>query len=551
LESRIDMRISGSRALYTIPAFLVLVWGFALQNEGPVPKWEDLYWEADFGSVLEHLDKRERKDLGAEDALLLAECLARSGRGSEAAKAMGELIDITPRDLPPRLKSRTSATAGIVLFSLGRGDEARRRIRSALEQEPVSERALLAAVFLALEDRSAAEAVRWYEELARLRPERADSYLLYLVGLEVKKAEVYADGLRANARLSRRILGKGFFSVSSSSPESVIPFAPDLENRRTNVVIYEKKGARFKVLLDSGNRAGWTVHNPELLELLNSRRGGRIFSGIGTHPVFLEGYSVFTPRLELGETTIIGLAALYVPKPHPDFYDANLNPVFTGNRVVSLDYDRRILVFRTKDEFEKDLDASSPARLKRFPWLGFGHPFVRVDVEDSPALALIETGAEDISLRLDYARRLGLPLTERQRYLATGEMTTYHLTPVRLDLGPFRFDRDAAEVWPFAGLAQPITGLIPDVIIGPRALDGGYVLSFDSFDNQIVLEERPKNASRPPIRPGSTAIRKTISQHHRGQTILSQARVDISWPAAFRGVTGHIQEFALFLALGT
>lgn len=93
---------------------------------------------------------------------------------------------------------------------------------------------------------------------------------------------------------------------------------------------------------------------------------------------------------------------------------------------------------------------------------------------------------------------LGLPLTGRERYLATGETATYHLMPVRLDLGPFRFERAAAEVWPFAGLAHPTTGLIADAVIGPRALDGGYVLSFDLFDNQIVLEERPKNASRPP-----------------------------------------------------
>lgn len=511
------MRISRAGALFAIPACLVLVWGFALQNEGPISKWEDLYWEADFVSVMDNLEKREGKELSAEDTLLLAECLARSGRGTEAVKAMGELIDDTPADLPPRLKSRASATAGIVLFSLGRGDEARRRIRSALEEKPVSERALLAAIFLDLEDRRAAEAVRWYEELARSQPDRADSYLLYLVGLEVysadrnppkmaqtyerrlsvrKKDKAYAEGLRANARLSRKVLDEGFFSVSGSGPKSVIPFVPDIENRRINVVIYEKKGARFKVLLDSGNRAGWTVHNPELLELLNSRRGGRILSEIGTHSGFLEGYSVFTPRLELGDTTIVGLTGLYVPKPHQDFYDATLNPGFVGNRVVSLDFNRGSLIFRTKDEFERNLNASSSARLEKFPWLGFGHPFVRVDVEDSPALALIETGAEDISLRLDYARRLGLPLTERKSYLATGETATYHLTPVRLELGPFRFERDAAEVWPFAGLSHPITGLIPDAVIGPRALDGRYVLSFDPFDNQIVLEESPKTVTR-------------------------------------------------------
>jgi len=97
---------------------------------------------------------------------------------------------------------------------------------------------------------------------------------------------------------------------------------------------------------------------------------------------------------------------------------------------------------------------------------------------------------------------LGLPLTGRERYLATGETATYHLMPVRLDLGPFRFERAAAEVWPFAGLAHPTTGLIADAVIGPRALDGGYVLSFDPFANRIVLEESPKNVT---LRPSGRA----------------------------------------------
>jgi hypothetical protein len=164
------------------------------------------------------------------------------------------------------------------------------------------------------------------------------------------------------------------------------------------------------VILDSGNRAGWTIHNPTLLRLLESRRGGRVFSEIGTQAGLLEGYALFT--------------------------------------------------IRTKDEFERALGAAPTGRVARFPWLGSGFAFVRAEVEDAQALVLVETGAEDISLHRDFAR-------------------------------------PAAEVWSFSGLAHPVSGLIPDVVIGPHALAGRYVLSFDPFDNQIVLEGPSNALSRP------------------------------------------------------
>ena len=40
--------------------------------------------------------------------------------------------------------------------------------------------------------------------------------------------------------------------------------------------------------------------------------------------------------IDFGDFKINGLPGLYIPKPRPDFYDANLNPSFIRNRVVTI-----------------------------------------------------------------------------------------------------------------------------------------------------------------------------------------------------------------------
>ncbi len=507
----------GPAHLITALLCVIIVGSPAWRKDGESRDLEASFWEADFNSILRRLNECEESDLSPEDRLLRIECLVRTGRRIEAEKLAGDLRTSRAGIYPFRLRSRVQATEGIVLFSLGRTDEARRRVQSALEEDPASPRAHLVMIFIALQDRKPFEAASWYEELVRIRPDLSKTYLIYLVGLEVYTAArdpqrmariyglrgkerdetgAYFEGLRTNARLVRKTLQKGFFSVSPLRPKAIFPFSRNPDDPRINVIVLEKKGTRFRVILDTGNRAGWTVHNPLLLGWLGSRRGGRVYSEIGIQAGFLEGSTVFTPRLELGGVSIIGLAGHYVPKPRPDFYDAGLNPAFIGNRVITLDYVERRLIIRTKSEFERALGAAPNEKVERFPWLGSGYAFIRVEIQGVRALALIETGAEDISLNLDWARRLGLHLKENERYLSTGETVRHHLAPVRLTLGRYRFERPAAEVWPLSGLAHPLSGLIPDVVIGPHAFAGRYVLSFDPFDHQIVLEEPPNAVSR-------------------------------------------------------
>ncbi len=107
--------------------------------------------------------------------------------------------------------------------------------------------------------------------------------------------------------------------------------------------------------------------------------------------------------------------------------------------MVTLDFAGGQLILRTKEEFELDLKSVPPEKTARFPWQGFGHVFLPVVCGGQEALALIETGAEDISLRLDFAQQRGFRLRARTRYLASGEEVAYHETQQRLSLGPFVF----------------------------------------------------------------------------------------------------------------
>jgi len=268
----------------------------------------------------------------------------------------------------------------------------------------------------------------------------------------------------------------------------VIPFARDLNDPRSNVVLYEAKGFAYRILLDTGNRAGWTIHHPGLLAQLKSRQGGRMFSEIGTHAGFLEGSFVFTKTLQLGALRLTGLAGLFIPKPQPDFYDAALNPAFIRNRSVTLDYGEG--TFRLDPPGIPGPGSGRTTAGARLPWFGDRYVYVPVKANGKDGLALIETGAKDIALNLDFARKFGCPLTSRTRYLASGEAVSYHETALSVSLGPFVFERGAVEVWPFQQLRDPLTGLVPDVVIGPEALAGSFILTLDPFENVVLIGKR-------------------------------------------------------------
>ena len=485
---------------------------FLTLNPGEVetPELEKLFWQADFASVIAHFEKQDERTLPLKDRLLWVECLARTGRGDQAEEKWHGFS----AGLPP--SSSVLAAQGSVYLAQGRREQAERAVAEALALEPVSEKAVLTRVLLSLFSRDFAGAERWYRQLRTMIPEFRGSLLVYLIGLEVYSArgdpqtlrllyeerasqwsvrdKKYAESLRANARLYQKALRLPLFSAAGPAAESVIPFVGNLEGSPSNVILYENKGLKYRVLLDTGNRAGWTIHHPELLRQLKSQPGGRVLSKIGTHPGLMEGTAILTEKLAFGALRLTGLAGLYVPKPQPEFYDANLNPSFIRNRVVTLDYVERQLRLGLPGIPRPEHAGTAAESTGKIPRFGYRHVYVPVKVGGVDGLALIETGAKDISLRLEFARRLGWPLAARTRYLANGESVSYHVTPLRVTLGPFVFERDAAEVWPFQQLMDPLSGLMPDVVIGPEALAGSFVLTFDPFEDLVLLEKRESPA---------------------------------------------------------
>jgi hypothetical protein len=306
-----------------------------------------------------------------------------------------------------------------------------------------------------------------------------------------KNDKRYYQNFIANSRFLKKALKGTLFDVETTADRVTVPFAGQTGSDDKKTILLNIKDKPYRVLLDTGNAVGWFVYSSELKEAVKVVRGGRAFTRMGIEDASLEGYHIYCKRIDFGNVTLSHLAGQFLAKPHPDFYDANLNPLFIRNRVVTLDFIRQEMVLTTKERFEKELTARQGVTLARLPWYGYERAFVPVVVAGTSGLGMIETGAEDIAVKLDFARRLGLPLKPQNRYLANGKVFQYHKTTVNVSVDKFTFQREGAEVWPLDRIYNPITGLTADVVIGPSALQGKFAVSFDPFEKKVILEYAP------------------------------------------------------------
>jgi len=468
-----------------------------------------LYSEAKFPLIAEYLNNKDYETLTHSEKLLLVECMARTAQGDEAEEKLNKIL----ADYPP--SSETFFTAGIVYFSKGRLHEASKYLDEALRLDPDCHKASLAKVMLHLYFQQYSEAQAMYEELARKYPEFAKSYLFHLVGIEVynasrnpmkiselhqKKADEYeekdkklGENYQKTARLFRKASRAQTYQLKTQRSMVAMPFAESLDQTPYVTVLLRIKDKNFKIILDTGNSAGWMVHSRELNKLLHSKGGGRLMAQIGTQAGLLYGHYIYCDQVDFGAVKIDHLVGGYVPKPNATFHDATLNPVFLRNRVMTLDFIEEKLIIRTKERFNKDLNSAAFDQSEHFtelPWYGYEHVFIPVSAEgEKPVIAMIETGAEDIALRLNFARKHRLPLEPKLKYLGTGEIVHYFKTPVKISAGDFHFNRNAADVWPLDRFYDRITGFAPDVIIGPSALKERFSLSFNPFEKKIVLAD--------------------------------------------------------------
>lgn len=500
-------KISFNRACLPLSVFFLLL--FINANQKEELDLTKAYWEANFSLIVDYFQKKDFKELPLQEKLLYIECLARTAQSQVAEEKMNQVL------ADNLISSDVLTTAGIVNFSMGRLKETEEFIDKALRLDPDHQKASLAKIMILLYLQQHREAEALYEKFVKKYRLLADTFFVYLVGTELyhasrnlrKISRLYErrankfrksekrnyENLKKNSRLFRKASRVEAFYVTTSKDKVVVPFAESLKQGQYAALYLEIKDKNFKVLLDTGNEVGWIIHSSELNKSLNSKKGGITLIQIGTEEGFLHGTHIYSKRLDFGDFSIDHLTGAYIPKPHQRYHEANFNPAFIRNRVVTLDYIGEKLILRTKERFDQDLNSVAASRLGDFtklPWFGYKHAFIPVLASGkTDALAMIETGAADITLRLDFARNLRLSLEPAVRYVSTGKEFRYHKTSIKISAGLFQFDRRGAEVWPLDRFLNRITGLAPDVIIGPSALKGRLVLSFDPFDKKIVLAD--------------------------------------------------------------
>lgn len=489
--------------------FIILIlWEFImffnpLPGLGETKPVDQLYLEAQFPRIIQYFEKKDYRALSLEEKLVFIESLARISRGLEAKDKLEPLLSAHSSE------AEVLATAGAVYLSLGDLDSAKTHIDQALAIKPGYEKAIISRIFLLLYHREFNKAKVLYEKLLSKDKEWWESEFVYLVGIDVFRAcgepqklnELYRtrakkikktnksqyESMKANWRMYRSAGQNILFQVSAGVDEVVVPFAVGGNTLRLNTISLTLKGKTFKVLLDTGNATGWLVHSRELNEILKPKTGGRTIARIGTEAGMLDGYRQYYKTIDFNTFKINHVNGIYVPKPHRDFPDANLNPSFIKDRVSTIDFIKRELVLRTREKFERYLSTCPKESFSRLPWYGYKFPAVPIVLKGKQGLAMIETGAEDVALKLDFVQGMQLQLIPRVKYLANGQVFKYHHAAVIFSVGQFLIRRQAAEVWPLDRFYNRITGISPDVVIGPRAFAGQFSITFNPFERQILL----------------------------------------------------------------
>jgi len=322
-------------------------------------------------------------------------------------------------------------------------------------------------------------------------PTLSSLYRGRMKSLKKRENRDYYENLKLNYKLYKKKQAHPF-RINASKDRIEIPFESGGKGM-LKVVPLNIREKRYTVLLDTGNTAGWLIHSRDLREELKSVRGGRVVMQVGTESGSLDGFNIFSRSVKFEDFSIDGLFGAYLPKPRADFFDANLNPAMLTGRIVSMDYIHNRLILRSQERFDSDISGNRKMNVMKIPWFGFSYPMVPVICNGKNGLAVIETGAENISVNIDFAKKLGIPLLPRSKYLSNGKVFKYSLGAVNVQLGKYIFVRKQAEVWPLLKFRNHLTGFSPHIIIGPEALAGKFIVTFIPGENIMVFEYERKN----------------------------------------------------------
>ena len=462
-----------------------------------------LYKSKKFSEILKKGSEIGYGSLDMSQKLLYLESQARTGKGHEAIPEILKILNKKP------VQSKTQTTASIIYHSTGKIKKAKKYINQALTLDSNNVKALFTKALILTDQHKINQATDILSMLIQRYPDYIKTRLYFLIGKRICKAsgnparmvdflkthlkylekENRKDFIKAQIELYQRFINKPLFHIESTKDEVEIPLV-NFKNSKYKCLIFKHKNKKYYILLDTGNSPGWTLHEPELKDILISQKGNEDSISTGSVKGKLRSYQIVTDKIDLGDFSVNNLTGSYFRKPRKRYFDGNINPYFIENRVVTMDFINNKFILRTRDKFEEYLKSNEEYHRSVIKVIGTAWPFVPVHLNGyASGLAMIETGAEDLSLKLEYAKSINLPLTPKTK-MWQGKKYHHHETDqLFVNIGNHVMMRNNSEVWPVR-FHDELTGLFDSVMIGPYALDGKYILSFDPFENRIILETK-------------------------------------------------------------
>lgn len=466
---------------------------------------DSLYLESEFQQIMDSLTTDDRDSLSVHDRLLLIESLSRIGRGYDALQFLNDLMRDNEHD------SRLLTAAAIAHQSIGRFHEAMVFADSAVLLNPKSTDALLTKATLHLNLRQLDSAGSSLEKAIDIDSALFESklhsdiaaYVFTACGdadalgdLYRKQAEFYertgrstdAHAARMNYLMYAEVDDGDLFTTEADSDIVVLPLMRLYEDHSHRYVPLTVNGATYKVLIDTGNRLGWTVHDGSLEQLLVSKQGGAFTTSSAIMRRNIPGRYVLSDCIDFGEFRITNAIGVSFRKLRSDFPDAILNPVFIRDRVVTIDFLSDRLIFRTKARFDRDILADSAKPLIRVPYFGYRWPYIPVTVNGKhEGIAMIETGSAASWLRQGFVEANGISV-EQDSTTDHRDSQNYPVTRASISVGDSLIADGTIRVSSMR-YCDPVTGLVESVLIHAGVFDHRYCLTFDPFDNQVILHK--------------------------------------------------------------
>jgi hypothetical protein len=465
---------------------------------------DSLYFELEYETALDCLLS---DDITPRRNMFLAEdLLARTQRSYPNIDSLWGLTI----DIGGRLSYSQNTARAVVATSLGKFVLARESVRRAVVDRSDSIHGLSARAMLNLYTGDLDSASHDIELMESLGCDVARWYMLFRIAEEIytaqrdlgRLAHLYSRrgayyqsmedpapaGIKnADARFFEAMEDRTLYSSETSSDRVALPLVEYPVGSGKLCLPLVVDGNEYRVLIDTGNEAGWTVHNSRLRRHMTSIRGANVQAASGATNRTHSGFRILTDTLQFGDWKINNLLGVYFSKPTEGSYDAMLNPYWIRDRVVTIDFSHDSLIVSTHEEFDRALASIPDDRISSLRVYGYRVPFVHVEVNGvDTALAMIETGAQDIWVNDRYADWIKLPVTKSTQVDSKGISHQLVRTGVTILMGNITINRNAALVLP-SKFRDEITGVHDQIMIGPKALRGRGRVAIDAGNRRIVL----------------------------------------------------------------